>query len=301
GLLVTVDIPASKFSKHVTVRVRVPHRVLRGLGEERRKKKFPARLQQEGGRRLLIGKGGFAHSYGLEAATQAHIVLGPEDLKAHVVQVLDNTGSLLLPFVYTMNRSPDVDTWLKLDKLLEATLTNERAYLFMTARDTISAATRLNIVGPLGASVLQHQVAQIAENLLKKWMNHLSMVVNNLRSADATARVPAAATAAAALGAVTGSAAAAHEAGPKTEEAETARTPSTPSQYNPGVLAHHGVEQQTEPSPQEIESCLIPELPEVEVAAEQYHYVRPVAKAASAEVAERLQPPDKSPAQPLPL
>ena len=92
------------------------------------------------------------------------------------------------------------------------------------------------------------------------------------------------------------------QVGPKLKEAETARTPSTPSQYHPGVPAHHGAELQTEPSPQEIESCLIPELPEVEVAAaEQYHYVRPVAKAASAEVAEHLQPPDESPAQLLPL
>uniref|UniRef100_A0A1D1Z6N3 Urease accessory protein UreF n=1 Tax=Anthurium amnicola TaxID=1678845 RepID=A0A1D1Z6N3_9ARAE len=182
----------------------------------------------------ILPTGGFAHSYGLEAAIQAHIVLGPEALKTYVVHVLENTGSLLLPFVYTMNSSPDIDTWLKLDKLLEATLTNEvsrkastsqgsallrvaasiflevpvlkqmretflgsaavhfhhaplfglisglagfdsetaqRAYLFMTMRDTISAATRLNLVGPLGASVLQHQIAQIAEKLLKKWMD----------------------------------------------------------------------------------------------------------------------------------
>ncbi|MQL69432.1 hypothetical protein Taro_001725 [Colocasia esculenta] len=83
-------------------------------------------------------------------------------------------------------------------------------------------------------------------------------------------------------------------AGPKTEEAETARTPSTPSQYYPGVPARHGAEQQTEPSPQENESYLLPELPEVEVAVvEQYHYAHPVAKAASAEVAEHLQPPDE--------
>lgn len=182
----------------------------------------------------VLPTGGFAHSYGLEAAIQAHIAVGPEGLKTHLLHVLDNTGSLLLPFVYTMNRSPDLETWLKLDKLLEATLTNEvsrkasasqgsallrvaasvfselsilrqireefsssgtayfhhaavfglisalvgfdsqtaqRAYLFMTMRDTISAATRLNLIGPLGASVLQHQVGQIAEELLRKWMN----------------------------------------------------------------------------------------------------------------------------------
>ncbi|MQM09977.1 hypothetical protein Taro_042865 [Colocasia esculenta] len=40
---------------------------------------------------------------------------------------------------------------------------------------------------------------------------------------------------------------------------------------------------------------------EVAAVAEQCHCARPVAKAASAEVAGRLQPPDESPAQPLPL
>ncbi|CAA7393002.1 unnamed protein product [Spirodela intermedia] len=182
----------------------------------------------------VLPTGGFAHSYGLEAAIQVHIAVGPEGLKTHLLHVLDNTGSLLLPFVYGMNRSPDLETWLKLDRLLEATLTNEvsrkasasqgsallrvaasvfsdlsiirqirekfsgsgaahfhhaavfglisgligfdsetaqRAYLFMTMRDTISAATRLNLIGPLGASVLQHQVGQIAEKLLRRWMD----------------------------------------------------------------------------------------------------------------------------------
>ncbi|KAG8381405.1 hypothetical protein BUALT_Bualt06G0118700 [Buddleja alternifolia] len=43
--------------------------------------------------------------------------------------------------------------------------------MFVTMRDIVSAATRLNLVGPLGAAVLQHRVARIAEDLSKKWMN----------------------------------------------------------------------------------------------------------------------------------
>ncbi|KAK6118052.1 hypothetical protein DH2020_048217 [Rehmannia glutinosa] len=182
----------------------------------------------------ILPTGGFAHSLGLEAAMQARLVVSPEDLKTYVIHLLDNTGSLLLPFVYTATISPDTQTWHKLDRLLNAMLTNEigrkastaqgsalmrvsasvfseipclktmrnaalssgavffhhapvfglvcgllgfdaettqRAYVFVTMRDVISAATRLNLVGPLGAAVLQHQVAPIAESLSTKWMN----------------------------------------------------------------------------------------------------------------------------------
>lgn len=182
----------------------------------------------------VLPTGGFAHSFGLEAAIQARVVLGPEDLRAYVIHILDNTGSLLLPFVYAAANSPTLDTWQKLDRMLDATLTNEvsrkasvtqgsalirvaaavfteipslktmrntflgskavsfhhaptfgivcgllgmeyetcqRAYLFSTMRDAFSAATRLNLVGPLGAAVLQHQVSAAAETILKKWMN----------------------------------------------------------------------------------------------------------------------------------
>ncbi|XP_010251851.1 PREDICTED: urease accessory protein F isoform X2 [Nelumbo nucifera] len=182
----------------------------------------------------ILPTGGFAHSFGLEAAVQAYMVSKPEDLKTYVIHVLENTGSLLLPFVYAASKCPNMDTYTRLDKILDATLTNEvskkasisqgsallriaaavfvelpslkkmrdtllgsgtvsfhhapvfglicgllgfdsetsqRAYMFITMRDTISAATRLNLVGPLGASVLQHQIAHIAEELLSKWMN----------------------------------------------------------------------------------------------------------------------------------
>ncbi|XP_038985142.1 urease accessory protein F isoform X2 [Phoenix dactylifera] len=182
----------------------------------------------------ILPTGGFAHSSGLEAAVQARFVVGPEDLKFYIIQVLENTGSLLLPYVYCASKFPDVESWFKLDRLLEATLTNEvsrkasasqgsallrvaasiyveipslkqmrdtylgsgaasfhhapifglicgllgfdsstsqRAYMFITMRDVVSAATRLNLIGPLGASVLQHQIAHVAEQMTKKWMD----------------------------------------------------------------------------------------------------------------------------------
>jgi urease accessory protein len=134
--------------------------------------------------------------------------------------------------VYCACKSPDSATWVKLDQLLEATLSNEvgrkasvsqgsallrveasvfaeiqalqdlrqtfigsksvsfhhapifglicgligfdsetaqRSYTFVTMRDVISAATRLNLIGPLAASVLQHQVALDAERMVQKW------------------------------------------------------------------------------------------------------------------------------------
>lgn len=182
----------------------------------------------------ILPTGGFAHSFGLEAAIQTRMVSDSEDLKNYVVHVLENTGSLLLPFVYCAFKSPNVQTWYKLDKILNATLTNEvgrkasiaqgsalmrtaasvftelpslkvmrdaslgtgvvyfhhapifgmicgllgfdggttqKAYMFVTLRDIISAATRLNVIGPLGAAVLQHQVATVAEDLSNKWMD----------------------------------------------------------------------------------------------------------------------------------
>lgn len=182
----------------------------------------------------ILPTGGFAHSFGLEAAIQARLVSGPEDLRAYVIHVLQNTGSLLLPYVYSCTIFPHLEMWHKLDRMLDATLTNEvgrkastlqgsalmrvaaavyleipslksmrnaslssgtvsfhhapifglvcgllgidaetsqKAYMFITMRDVISAATRLNLIGPLGAAVLQHQVSIVAEDISKKWMN----------------------------------------------------------------------------------------------------------------------------------
>ncbi|KAI4373631.1 hypothetical protein MLD38_011737 [Melastoma candidum] len=49
--------------------------------------------------------------------------------------------------------------------------TSQRAFLFITLRDIISAATRLNVVGPLGAAVLQHRISELAEAILQRWRN----------------------------------------------------------------------------------------------------------------------------------
>uniref|UniRef100_A0A7C9DVU5 Urease accessory protein UreF n=2 Tax=Opuntia streptacantha TaxID=393608 RepID=A0A7C9DVU5_OPUST len=180
----------------------------------------------------ILPTGGFAHSLGLEAAMQTCIVNSSEDLHTFLIHVLENTGSLLLPFVHATAISPDIKTWHKLDRMLEAMLSNEvarkastaqgsallriaaamfitelpslktmreeslgtrvcfhhapifglvcgllgldprtsqRAYMFVTLRDVISAATRLNLIGPQGAAVLQHRVTSTAEEILEKW------------------------------------------------------------------------------------------------------------------------------------
>lgn len=181
----------------------------------------------------ILPTGGFAHSLGLEASVQTRLVSSPTDLETHIIHLLDNTASLLLPFVYSSHKSPDTETWGRLDLLLDATLTNQvsskasisqgsallrvaasvfteipslktirdtalgesrlrfhhapvfglvcgllgmdsetcqRAYLFVTLRDVVSAATRLNLVGPMGASVMQHRIAAVAaETVLEKW------------------------------------------------------------------------------------------------------------------------------------
>ncbi|CAM8892687.1 unnamed protein product [Rhodiola kirilowii] len=181
----------------------------------------------------ILPTGGFAHSFGLEAATQTQMVSHPEDIRMFLIHCLENTSTLLLPFVHSSTISPSLETWRELNTTLDATLTNEvsrkastvqgsalirvaasvftetpflksmrdavlasgmpfhhaptfglvcgilgidnatsqRAYMFITMRDIISAATRLNLVGPLGAAVLQHQIAGVAEDLCRKWMN----------------------------------------------------------------------------------------------------------------------------------
>eukprot|EP00250_Pteridium_aquilinum_P009778 c18930_g1_i2 orf=313-1038(-) len=48
-------------------------------------------------------------------------------------------------------------------------MTAQRAFLFVCLRDLLSAATRLNIVGPLEAAQMQHILASEAESLLLKY------------------------------------------------------------------------------------------------------------------------------------
>ncbi|GMH22658.1 hypothetical protein Nepgr_024501 [Nepenthes gracilis] len=183
----------------------------------------------------ILPTGGFAHSLGLEAAIQARIVNGPQDLYKFVILVLENVGSLLLPFVHTMTIAHNEKTWHKLDRMLDAMLSNEtarkastaqgsallrvaatvfteitplklmrersvssnsrmsfhhapifglvcgllgfdlrtsqRAYVFIAMRDVLSAATRLSVIGPQAAAILQHQITPIAEEILNKWID----------------------------------------------------------------------------------------------------------------------------------
>lgn len=182
----------------------------------------------------ILPTGGFAHSYGLEAAVQAQIVLNSEALEAFAINILENTGSLLLPFVYNSHKYPTIENWIKLDQILHATLTNgvsrkasisqgsallrvastvfteivdlkqmracarkpetvhvhhasvfgivcgllgfdsfttQQAYLFVTLRDLLSAATRLNLIGPLEAASIQHRISKVAERILKRHMD----------------------------------------------------------------------------------------------------------------------------------
>ncbi|GKV19270.1 hypothetical protein SLE2022_392400 [Rubroshorea leprosula] len=48
--------------------------------------------------------------------------------------------------------------------------TSQRAYMFVTMRGVIFPATRLNLVGPPAAAVLQHQIAPVTEAITEKWM-----------------------------------------------------------------------------------------------------------------------------------
>ncbi|KAI5057055.1 hypothetical protein GOP47_0028873 [Adiantum capillus-veneris] len=55
--------------------------------------------------------------------------------------------------------------------LLVDPMNAQRAFLFVTLRDMLSAATRLNVVGPLEAAQMQHSLASDAESLLLKYGN----------------------------------------------------------------------------------------------------------------------------------
>eukprot|EP01018_Ginkgo_biloba_P037736 Gb_27363 [translate_table: standard] len=179
----------------------------------------------------ILPTGGFAHSYGLEAAVQLQLVSSSEALEAFAINAVENAASLLLPFVYKANRLPLVENWIQLDLILHATLTNgvtrkasiaqgsallrvaaavfgeisdlkhmracsrkpdtvnvhhasvfgiicgllgfdsfttQQAYLFVTLRDILSAATRLNLTGPLEAASIQHRISKLAGEILKR-------------------------------------------------------------------------------------------------------------------------------------
>ncbi|KAI9915633.1 hypothetical protein PsorP6_007678 [Peronosclerospora sorghi] len=190
----------------------------------------------------LYPTGGFAHSYGLEAATQEGFVDAPK-LRQFLSVLLYQSANVALPLVYTshqivasdselvksavsLNSSitalfsnhvsrkasfaqgsallrlalrayvptyPRVETLLAIRKEakqqkhegihhalvlgvlcallgMEAELT-QRMYLFMVTRDMISAATRLNLVGPLEAAKLQFEMAPLLEKVFEAKKN----------------------------------------------------------------------------------------------------------------------------------
>ncbi|MQL70707.1 hypothetical protein Taro_002981 [Colocasia esculenta] len=82
---------------------------------------------------------------------------------------------------------------------------------------------------------------------------------------------------------------------PQTREAETARTPSTPSRDLPEVLEHYGVGQPAMPTPQGNGSSQTPLLPGegVGTMVVQYHRARHVVQAVPAAVARHPEPPAK--------
>ena len=130
--------------------------------------------------------GGFAHSNGLEAAWQHGEVRGRVELAAFVEASLDQTGHASLPFVLTAYDTPE--ELGKCDALCEAFTTNHvanrasrlqgRAYLtaaertvsrmffFYQVRSVLTAAVRLNIVGPMEAQVLQQSLSPRIEQVL---------------------------------------------------------------------------------------------------------------------------------------
>lgn len=188
----------------------------------------------------ILPTGGFAHSYGLEAAVQAGLVYDARALERFAVTALENAGALLLPFVSAASRgarATGVEAWAALDRGLHAVMANgvaraasvgqgkalvrlaggvfteiapevaamrgcvmakkparahghhavvvgrllgllgvdaataQRAYLYLTLRDVLSAATRLNLVGPMEAALLQHRHALLAERVMGKYAN----------------------------------------------------------------------------------------------------------------------------------
>lgn len=196
----------------------------------------------------ILPTGGFAHSYGLEAATQAGLVYDASTVSTFAVTILENAGALLLPFVCSASKqTTTTEDWILLDSELHAMLTNhvaraaslsqgkalirlassvfpeitdevksmraciqeknkkkkttaaaaargahghhaivfgrlfgllgldsltaQRAFLFLSLRDVLSAATRLNLVGPMEAALLQHRHASLAEAVLVKYAN----------------------------------------------------------------------------------------------------------------------------------
>ncbi len=61
----------------------------------------------------------------------------------------------------------------------------QRSLLFVSLRSVLSAAIRLNIVGPLRSQALQHDLAPVAERLLKRKTKHFHQIAQTAPVLDA--------------------------------------------------------------------------------------------------------------------
>ncbi|KAL0884744.1 hypothetical protein Bca101_008725 [Brassica carinata] len=139
----------------------------------------------------ILPTGGFAHSFGLEAAVQTRLDLlldatltNQVSSKASISQgsALFRIAASVFTEIPSLKMIRDASLGSKELRFHHAPIfgivcgllgmdaeTSQRAYLFVTLRDVVSAATRLNLVGPMGASVMQHRIAVVAETVLEKW------------------------------------------------------------------------------------------------------------------------------------
>lgn len=152
--------------------------------------------------------GGFAHSFGLEAAVQENKVRNKDELMQFIDSTLHQCIHLFLPLVNAGSRVKTIEEWHQLDQYTNAILTNhvsnrasialglaflrtanftfnlkilepklkfghhaplfgyictlldcsgeesQRMFAYSTIRDVLSAATRLNLIGPMESSRL---------------------------------------------------------------------------------------------------------------------------------------------------
>ncbi|GFS37843.1 urease accessory protein F [Actinidia rufa] len=132
----------------------------------------------------ILPTGGFALSFGLKAAVQACLVSGVEDVQTYLTHVLENTGSLLLPFSHSatispMGRKASIAQGSALVRVAAAAFSEVPALKIMREASLGGVAFHHApifglICGLLGfdsTAVLQHQMAAVAEDVSNRWMN----------------------------------------------------------------------------------------------------------------------------------
>jgi urease accessory protein len=121
--------------------------------------------------------GGFAHSWGLEAAWQSGEVADGPALMRFVHAALGQAGRGALPFLSAAHRGPD--RVLELDALSDAFITStaalgvpldvaQRLFLFNTVRGIAAAAVRLGIAGSYAAQRLQFDCGPALERAVER-------------------------------------------------------------------------------------------------------------------------------------